>query len=878
MTLDRWQAIAKLRASPNRETFDIVLNEEMTCPDQAFLKDAFETLFFHAYYKTYAEKGLKETFLEVARAIPYIEENFDIDGIASEALKEATFVLMNHDLEMLGHGIWDFETVEGRLMSLDRLKGNPRKPGLHLFAGGMGSGKSMETMVPLFKELIGTDTRAMLIVPNQDVAHSLAKKLGCNHYECRGHKQEDKQQAWRENRQLVACAQSFHIMMNHPDATPPKRLFIDEGLEVLEYIQDDALETKPNASTWQALQSIFKWAHHLTHLYVATADTPTAYLGGALTDMAEIISEKYRRKERSRRGILSAAAKMECYAHWYKTSEHWLKDKLFTQFDTKEDLVFSTISRIEDGEKVFLFTGVSDSTNPNFSRFRKLFEKYLPGKKIIALDGPAMKNTHYGKMAKEMGLGNFIAYARKELDVDLFMVSPICKSQHSILFDDEERHLAYDRTVIFGDYLINSPWCLRQASNRARQTTLVDYWIAEDPSIQERELDKHKGAVLCEKHFGRVDYSNAATWERAYHRHKERSIQFEEACKANRNLLFRKLVENHGATVRPSFLVVDDSYRDRYAEILNQVKAEVEVDRKERYENHLTARMKMVMSVRQWDEMESSWMTANWTDDTWAEIEMASKLDAEAAERLIMVLEADDETRRKAETPGYETTWVPVGRLLDEIFGHLSFASFQQHRVSLAEWALHGDGPIFFDTLDPAWKALDESAEELYQNTKNVIWPRRMYGRGIGANLKMVCDEMGFKITGSASEGRKRIYRDHLFEQLIQEKPGKLRRGQTWPQRWEKIDEILREKIKLPNYRPTKAEREHLITLSGVIMIEKKSFVHKSVVEAYWDWLAIIKDRERHCLTLHQSIDDLVVKEAPFDPRIEEDLEEELHQ
>lgn len=818
MSVDQFTAKRQIDALPTVETLRrIVSADGVLGADQPFIINSLRAIAFR-------NSG------DISEAVQILKEHYkgrtdlDIDVLAEKAREDALFVLRSHDLSALNMKAWDAQTIPHASVNFESLGKSLERRGFHLLNACLGWGKTEKVLIPELMSYRGTPTRVLLLTPNENTAIELAKKAGVAHYKTYGETREAKRLAWEKHPQMVMCFHSYVGLSEDPNFVPPHIILWDEITECLEFVRRELPDAKPEESRYatESVMALFKFASFYKKIIAASADCPTAFVHKVANDLAQI---------------------MNTHAHYYKTDGSHLEGKIYTRFETKEDLILNTLRRAQSGQSGWIFTDQSDDQDekPNFTRFVNIFKKHAPELKIEAIDRRVMKSAK-GREIKEMGLANYAKYCRKELGIDLFIVSPIAKSQISVVFDEDELDFCFDFTAVFSDYLdICSPWSLRNASNRARQTQIIDYWINEKNGGP-KEVEKDAGKKIFPKD---IDFSRAYAAEKLYWETVYSYAQFKLANRANRNWLFEELLKEKGAIVRKADITISESERGRYAEILLAVKQEAEQLAVERFENNMTRRVELLHSCYEFDEPNQEWKTLRLETELSPLIREAASIDGRAAERLYQLLTLDGdqlaELDRGSAIAFYQDTAISIDPLLNEIMEQI----IRQKRLPMPEWFLHGDGEFWLAMENLPLDDLEPNLRNNFQAIKATIAPKTTYGATTLGVLKLIGNELGLSVDNKPKAKTRNQWRTRLFNQLKKEKPGWFHGKQDWPRKYELMSKILLEKLRDASYKPNEFERGLLEDRPEFVRIEKKRFVSRGVVEIYRHWLSIVREEKR---------------------------------
>lgn len=816
--IDLFSARNQLRSSPTVDTLRHLCEvEAIDCSDRSFIKIALQDLAFH-------NNGKLDDFIDALRETRFGRNtDLDLEKIALQAKREALFVLRSHDDEALRFRAWDKLTVPAADINLEMNENRIDRAGVHLFNFCLGMGKTEKILIPLLRKYRGTATRVLLLTPNEATAKDIAKRAEVAHYHTYGKSPEDKRLAWQQHSQMTMCLDSYAGLSSDPNFIPPSIILWDEITEGLERVRNDLPKSKAESEHGhESLKALFRFAPFYKKLYAASADCPTGFVHNTLYDLAQIMNTE---------------------AHYYKTDESHLKGKIYTKFETKEDLVLSTIRKAKAGQAGWIFTDQSDSRDdkPNFSSFVNVFKKHAPELKIEAIDRRVM-NSAKGRAIKEMGLANYAKYCRKELGVDLFIVSPIARSQISVVFGEDEIDHCFDFTAVFSDYIdICSPWTLRNASNRARQTMVIDYWI--------NERSKHITPITkneWKKDFPKEPIFDKATpAEKLYWKTLNRYAQYKRANEANRNWLFEELLKEKGAELRVADIEISESERDLYAKIFLQVKKESKTLAVDRYENNQTRKIEMVNGCYEFNKIEKEWRPLDHRTDLNDGIRSAAKIDGRAAERLYIVMTSDREMRKEIDAGSSIAMFEDTGEILDPLINEIIFLSLSQKQLPFPEWYLHGDDCFWLPMENLNLRHLPPLIKDNFEIIRTTICPSTTFGATVLGVLKMVGNELGMIVENKPRKKNKLQWRDDLFNELSKAYPGKLRKTMKWEQRWEVMQNILLEKLSKGRFQPTDLECSLLDDMPGVVRFEKKQFVNRGVIEVFRHWLLIVREQQR---------------------------------
>ncbi len=818
MMIDLFSARNQLRSSPTVNTLVHLCEvEAIDCSDQSFIKTALTDLAFY----NHGELG---DFVDALRDTRFGRNtDLDLEKVALQAKRDALFVLRSHDAEALRYKTWDKLTIPSAEINLEMNANRIDRAGVHLFNFCLGQGKTEKILIPLLRKYRGTSTRVLLLTPNEATAKDIAKRAEVAHYHTYGTSKDDKRLAWQQHPQMTMCIDSYAGLSSDPNFIPPSIILWDEITEGLERVRNDLPKSKAESEHgYESLKALFKFAPFYKKLYAASADCPTGFVHNTLYDFAQIMNTE---------------------AHYYKTDDSHLKDKIYTRFETKEDLVLSTIRKAKDGQAGWIFTDQSDSRDekPNFSAFVNIFKKHAPELKIEAIDRRVMDSAK-GREIKKMGLANYAKYCRKELGIDLFIVSPIARSQISVVFGDDEIDHCFDFTAVFSDYIdICSPWTLRNASNRARQTMIIDYWINE----------RFKTATPITKRAWKQDFpkepllDHATLAEKSYWNLQTRYAQYKRANEANRNWLFEEILKEKGAELRVADIEISEAERDLYGKIFLQVKKEAKALAVDRYENNQTRRIEMINGCYEFNKVEKEWRPLDHRTDLNDGIKEAAEIDGRAAERLYIVMTSDPETRKEIDAGSSIAMFENTGEILDPLINEIISVILSQKRLPFPEWFLHGDDCFWLPQENLELRDLPPLIKDNFEIIKTTICPSTTYGATVLGVLKMVGNELGMIVDNKPRKRNKYQWRGDLFKEMMKAHPGKLRKTMKWNERYEVMGEILLWKLRKANYQPTDLECSLLDDMPGVVRFEKKQFVNRGVIGVFHHWLLIVREQQR---------------------------------
>ena len=818
MSVDLFTANKQIEVLPTVETLQrIVSAGGVLGADQPFIISSLRAIAFH-------NSGDISEAVEILKAHYKGRTDLDIDVLAEKAREDALFVLRSHDISALNMKAWDAQTIPLAPINFEPLRKSLKRSGFHLLNACLGWGKTEKVLIPELMSYKGTPTRVLLLTPNKNTAIELAKKAGVAHYETYGQTREAKRLAWEKHPQMVMCFHSYVGLSEDPNFVPPHIILWDEITECLEFVKQELPDAKTDGSRYgtESVMALFKFAPFYKKIIAASADCPTGFVHKVANDLAQI---------------------MDTHAHYYKTDGSHLEGKIYTRFETKEDLILNTLRRAQSGQSGWIFTDQSDDQDdkPNFTRFVNIFKKHAPELKIEAIDRRVMDSAK-GREIREMGLANYAKYCRKELGIDLFIVSPIAKSQISVVFDEDELDFCFDFTAVFSDYLdICSPWSLRNASNRARQTQIIDYWINEKNGGP-KEVKKDAGRKIFPKD---IDFSRAYAAEKLYWETVYSYSQFKLANRANRNWLFEELLKERGAIVRKADITISESERGRYAQILLAVKQEAEQLAVDRFENNMTRRVELLHSCYEFDEPNQEWKTLRLETELSPRVREAASIDGRAAERLYQLLTLDGdqlaELDRGSAIAFYQDTAISIDPLLNEIMEQI----IRQKRLPMPEWFLHGDGEFWLAMENLPLDDLEPNLKNNFQAIKATIAPKTTYGATTLGVLKLIGNELGLSVDNKPKAKTRLQWRTKLYTQLKKEKPGWFQGKQDWPKKYDVMARVLLCKLRDPCFKPNEYERGLLDYRPEFVRIEKKRFVSRGVVEIYRHWLSIVREEKR---------------------------------
>ena len=100
--------------------------------------------------------------------------------------------------------------------------------------------------------------------------------------------------------------------------------------------------------------------------------------------------------------------------------------------------------------------------------------------------------------------------------------------------------------------------------------------------------------------------------------------------------------------------------------------------------------------------------------------------------------------------------------------------------------------------------------------------------------MKIVGDCIGLDLVLRVEREERTQWRNELVAQYQEKHGGKFPKSlKNWTKRYEKIAEIIKPKLKEPNFVPTYEERRFLDTLPDVCRVTKKNLVSRAVVDVY---------------------------------------------
>ena len=849
MSVDLFTARELIQKDPSVSTLAELISGGVLCADRLFI----QTMLFERAFEC---DGENEDFAIEFLKHPKLRKDNDIWKMAEKARRDAEFIMLSYDTTDVDPKHWTTHKIEGKHIDVEQMKPDINQRGLHVLHASPASGKT-----EFFKSLIakhkGTQHHLLVLVPNVTSAIALAKETGIAHYHTYGETIDDKRLAWSKHRQMVCCFNSYAALADDPNFVAPQTLIWDEVTEGIDWIKDDspfATDTM-NMSGARSLKAILNHAWKYERVYVASADMPVGYVIATLEDLSHIMQKR---------------------AFYYKTQKSNLKGSTYSEFESKEDLIFNTIRRIESGQRGVCFTDLADRVaSTEFTTFIKIFKKHLPDANIVGIDRSAIdRGTPYGQIVSSRG---FVEASKQFFrdGGDFWIYSPIAKSQHSIVFDEEEIDLVPDFCAAFSDRLhIASPWGFRNATRRFRQIGICDYWMDEKyKKGHHRSIRKTYGHDLMLKHnseYAKINErsrtgprikspSDRRNPDLVYYKILERYCQHREANTCNRNFTFRHILESDGAEVFKAKIEVSQMERDVYAEIVTESKTESELLKMERFENELTKRFDLIQSCYAFNEDAGSWSSIDMAQSDLSEINLANEITGETADRMFQILMLDDEARASTEQMNANLFYTFTGRMLDYIFANFNGSTIRQKDLIFADWMLHGDREFFLSLQLDAMDDFATDIENNYRNLKLTLHPRSKFGGSPKGVMKMACNEMGLDFAWLPKKRNRQEWREGLRDQLIDERPGKFKTMKPYSEDWyQKAGEYMHYKLTLPNFKPTIWERNMLDDMKDVARIEKKRFVSRRVIESFHWWLRVLSDQKSPInLFDHQNIEDI---------------------
>jgi hypothetical protein len=686
------------------------------------------------------------------------------------------------------------EEIDGRVLHYHELKDSISQQGIHVVHGAIGSGKS-ELIIQDIKSS-GDTVPQLIVVPSVQGAKDLAEQLGpeWHDYHRFGTKPEDIKRAIRSFNRLVICAGSvrwFREMAN--DIRKFKTIYVDEMASI---IKQGTTTGIGNAAFQESLEELFELISLAKRTLLLSADITER-------NTLEVLGRMASDSEQSLR--------------YYKTNKDYIEGSSWGHFEQEFDLIWETINRLNRGERGFGVFDFADIKSPRFTKVVNFLKKMCPEKKIEAYTRDSLADSFKGQTLTAMGLQDYIKHRIDGDGLDCFICSPIFRDNISILHEEERYHFDFSFGIHRG---VNDP---NDAIQGHRRDRLIKDHLIHIKNHGTRLVTEQSGQRAMTKDVDPDSLERARIGERTKYYGEIQNKQLDAQNKANRQWLTKLHLESRGA--RNYDYKLDIKGRsEKYNDLRTEYREMVLSNDNDVIMSSAFHRGRLFNEFVRFDSRLKRWVRCDERDEIEEQelIAAKSRISGETAERLRMILTADEEILEIWSKNSSDAYFKETGYLLHRIFSRMSpNGSFQ----GLSRWYIDAaTGSTWYGIIEEEdnWELTDlivSNYHSIYKPTLGVENKVTTLGNFI---TRVIAPHLELEIWTNVKNEKKMEWRLALYEQYKKQYPGKFGKRIGWTEFYEEVETILKAKIMSGVGQSfSNPEERFLDTLKDVIKVRR---------------------------------------------------------
>ena len=684
--------------------------------------------------------------------------------------------------------------IEGRVLHYHELESKVSRQGIHVIHGAIGSGKS--ELLKQDAKMLGNRVPQLIVVPSVQGAKDLAAQLGpeWHHYHHFGTDSDSVRRAMRSFNRLVICAGSIRWYREMADDVRRfETIYVDE---IASIIKQGTTTGIGNAAFRESLEELFGLISFAKRTLLLSADIT----------------------ERNTLEILGRMA-FECNQSltYYRTNRDYLEGSVWGHCKEEVDLLWEVCDRLKKGLRGYGAFDFANLDSPRFTKVVNFLKRMCPDKKIEAYTKDSLADTFKGKVLTEMGLQEYIKHRMDSEGLDLFICSPIFRENVSILMEEER----YDMDFSFGVHRkVNDPNDAIQSQRRFR--TIRDNLI-HIRNNGTRLVTETSGQRAMKKNVSPDSLERARIGERTHYYAEIANRQLDAQNKANRQWLVKLHLEGRGAINYDYKLNIEGRSKE-FSDFRNQYRETIRSHDDEVVMSNAFHRARLFREFVRFDSRSERWIQCDESDDLNEKDLIAARgsINPETADRLRMILTADEGAREMWSATSSDGFFKETGHLIDRIFWRMApNGNFE----GLANWYIEG-------ATGSTWYGLIEEEEnfeltDLIRSNYHEIYSPTLGVKNKVTTLKtfitrVIAPHLELEVWTTVNKPEILKWRDALYVQYKNQYPGKFGKWIGWTTFYEQVETILKTKIKSGVSQSfSNPEERFLNTLKDVIKVKR---------------------------------------------------------